>query len=347
MSNPIRVALVGCGRIARVHHSYLEQVPQVEVVGAWDVDADAAKAFAAETGLRCFDSLSDLLERGAPQAVHILTPPRSHAELAVRFLNDGVSVLIEKPMAVSCAEVDAMLAARRGDCWVTVDHNRWFDPIIQNAAARLEQGRLGRLIGVEVFQGAEPDEGHWSAELPGGMLHNLASHPLYLVRRFAGTLGKLRVVAKRTSGGALQEVRALAEGEHALAAVTMSTGTRPFMNRLVLLGSEATLDVNLNNMTLVERRPRSLPKVVGKVWPNLSEAVQLLSATVRNGVAFVVGKQRYYPGIGAHLRRLYENVAAGEAPPVTAEEGRDVAAWYEEILAEAGIARVGAGAEKS
>jgi hypothetical protein len=91
-------------------------------------------------------------------------------------------------------------------------------------------------------------------------------------------------------------------------------------------------------MTLIERRPRRLPKLVGKVWPNIHEAVQLVSATVRNTLAYASGRQRFYPGIGRHLEALYAAVAAGEEPPVSAAEGRDVVAWYDEILAQSGVA---------
>jgi predicted dehydrogenase len=168
------------------------------------------------------------------------------------------------------------------------------------------------------------------------VLHNLAPHPLYLMRRFAGPARSLWAVGRR-SDGQLDEVQVVADGERAPATVTMSLHARPFMNRLWLYGTEASLEVNLNNMTLLERRPRSLPKLLGKVWPNLSEAAQLLGATVRNGVAFIAGRQRFYPGIGAHLAALYASVAAGGAPPVSADEGRDVVCYYEDILAQCGI----------
>jgi predicted dehydrogenase len=278
--------------------------------------------------------------------VHVLTPPATHAPLALELLRQGVNVLVEKPLALSAAEADAVVAAaRRAGRWVTVDHNRWFDPVVQQAAAALASGRLGQLVGVDVFQGAEAGEAdkrnavpaHWSAQLPGGVLNNLASHPLYLMRRFAGPVRDLRVVARSLDGAWLEEVRVAAEGERALATVTMSMRAQPFMARLSLLGSEASLDVNLNNMTLIERRARQLPKLVGKVWPNLNEAVQLVSATARNTVAFATGRQRFYPGIGAHLRALYAAVAAGGEPPVSAAEGRDVVAWYDDILAQSGI----------
>lgn len=347
MSAPVRVGLVGCGRIARVHRNYLQGLPQVELVGVFDQVPEARAAFSAETGLAAHATIEELLDQGRPQVVHVLTPPPSHAVVAQTILRAGVNVLVEKPMTLTTAEADGLIetAAAHG-CWVTVDHNRWFDPIVQEAARLLESGRLGSLVGVQVFQGAEAGEAdkrqraekHWTVQLPGGVLLNLASHPLYLMRRFAGPVRSLKVLAHHTGGVHLEEVHLVAEGERALASVTMSLRAQPFMNRLVLLGTAASLEVNLNNMTLIERRPRALPKLIGKIWPNLSEAGQLVGATVRNGIGYLTGKQRYYPGIGAHLRGLYESLAAGGGPLVDAEEGRDIVAHYEEILRQSGIA---------
>lgn len=346
MSPRVRVALVGCGRIARVHRTYLAELPEVELVGLCDVDEAARNAFAAAVNLPAYPTIAELLEHAKPQVVHVLTPPATHAPLARELLSGGVNVLVEKPLALTAAEADTVLdAARRAGRWVSVDHNRWFDPVVQQAARAVDTGRLGKLVGVEVFQGADPGEAekmaagstHWTARLPGGTLHNLAPHPLYLMRRFAGRMQDLHVVSRASDSGQLEEVRIAGLGEIAPALVTISLYTQPFMNRLTLLGSRASMEVNLNNMTLIERRPRRLPKLVGKVWPNLSEAGQLLGATVRNGVAFVAGRQRFYPGIGAHLKALYASIARGGPPPVGAEEGRDIVAWYDEILARSGI----------
>jgi predicted dehydrogenase len=325
-----RVALVGCGRIARVHRAYLGGMPEVELVGVCDADAAARAQFASETALPGFGSVAELVAQSRPDVAHVLTPPATHAPLAIELLKAGVNTLIEKPLALSTEEADAVVAAaRRSGRWVSVDHNRWFDPVVQRAASALSGGALGRLVGVEIFQGAEAGEAekssgehvHWTARLPGGVLNNLASHPLYLMRRFAGPVKELRVLSRHVRGGALEEVRIVADGEHALATVTMSMRAQPFMN----------------NMTLIHRRARRLPKLVGKVWPNLSEAGQLLVATVQNAIAFATGRQRYYPGIGAHLRALYAALAAGGEPPVSAAEGRDVVAWYEQILVQSGI----------
>ncbi len=345
-SGRVRVALVGCGRIARVHRSYLERIEQVEIVGVVDVDDAARSAFVAGSSLAGFSSIGQLIAEAKPNVAHILTPPPTHAPVAMELLAGGVNVLVEKPLAMTAAQADQVVAAAAAaGCWVSVDHNRFFDPVVQRAVKAVESGALGELVGVDVFQGAEVGEAEkmlqpsddWRVNLPGGILHNLASHPLYLMRRFAGPAKRFSVIATEIAAGMLSEVRVIAEGERCLASVTMSVRAQPFANRLILRGTEGTIEVNLNNMTYLEKRTRKLPKLVGKVWPNLDEARQLVGSTVANTVAYVSGKQKFYPGIGAHLEALYASLAAGGEPPVSSQEGVDVVSWYDEILEAAGI----------
>ncbi len=317
-----------------------------------DVDEAARGAFLAGSSIPGFGSIDELVGQARPDVVHVLTPPATHAPLAKALLEAGVNVLVEKPLAMTAAEGREVIAcAERAGRWVSVDHNRFFDPVVQRAAAAVEQGRIGDLVGVDVFQGAEVGEAEkmlgesddWRVNLPGGILHNLASHPLYLMRRFAGPAKSVQVLASVLAPGKLSEVRLNADGENCLATVTMSARTKPFTNRLSLFGTGGTIEVNLNNMTFIERRTRKLPKLVGKVWPNLDEARQLVGSTASNTVAYVSGKQRFYPGIGVHLSRLYASVAAGGEPPVSAAEGLDVVEWYDRILAAAGIEVAGEG----
>jgi hypothetical protein len=98
-----------------------------------------------------------------------------------------------------------------------------------------------------------------------------------------------------------------------------------------------TVEVNLNNMTIVRRREYDVPKVIGKPLPNLDEAWQLLVQTVANTWGFVRGKVRYYPGMGLHFRALYDALAAGKPPPVRAEDGREAVWLLERIWEKAGV----------
>jgi predicted dehydrogenase len=341
-----RVALVGCGRISHVHCGYLKRLPHVEVVGACDTSRDSRETFAARWQVPTYADFGELLSAAQPEVAHVVTPPSTHASLAIQLLEAGLHVLVEKPMALNVEEADAMLAAaQRADRWLTVDHNRWFDPVMHAARQLSDSGQLGKLVGVEVFAGAAPGEAveavpgaatHWSAGLPGGTLFNLAPHPTYLLRGFTGAVSELQVVASPDSHGRLRELRAVVKGENALGSLTLSLQASPFMNRLTLLGSAMTVDVNLNNMTLIVRRARQLPKLLGKVLPNVEEAAQLLRATVVNGMEFLRGRQRYYPGMGIHFRAFYEALANGQAPPVSAEEGREAVRLMEQIWRQAG-----------
>ncbi len=340
-----RVALVGCGRIADVHAGYLRQVPEVEFIGACDLSRESRERFTSRWQVPSYADIEELLAAGQPDVVHLLTPPASHAQLAMELLAAGLHVVVEKPMSLTAAEADAMIAAAKSaNRFLTVDHNRWFDPVMQAARGLLESGKLGDLVGVDVFAGAAvgeadlPDPGHWKASLPGGILYDLAPHPIYLLRGLVGSIADVHVVARKTPQGSLEEVRAVVDGANALGSLTITTNTRPPQNRVTLFGSKITAEVNLNNMTLVTRQTRKAPKLVGKVLPNLEEASQLMRATVVNGIGFVTGTQRFYPGMGMHFRALYRALAHGEPPPVSAMEGREAVALLEKVWAGAGVA---------
>jgi hypothetical protein len=168
-------------------------------------------------------------------------------------------------------------------------------------------------------------------------LYDLAPHPTYMLSGFVGAVENLHVATRHDGDGKLREVRAVVEGERALGSLTISLETRPFMNRVTLFGSAMTAEVNLNNMTLILRRTRKVPKLIGKVLPNLDEAAQLLRATLVNGVEFLRGRQRFYPGMGLHFRALYTALAAGNPPPVSAQDGRDAVWLLQQMWEQAGV----------
>src|SRR5262249_41731640 len=170
---------------------------------------------------------------------------------------------------------------------------------------------------------AAGQDGHWKAALPGGILYDLAPHPAYLLRGFAGPISDLKVLTRTDDRSHLRELRALVDGAHALGGLTISLETRPFTNRVTLFGTALIAEVNLNNMTLIVRRTRQAPKLLGRVPPTFDGAAQLLRAPLVNGVAYIGGRRRFYPGRGLHSRALYQPLSGGQPPPVSAEEGRE------------------------
>jgi predicted dehydrogenase len=341
----LRVALVGCGQIAPVHCRYLRRVPQVEFVAVCAPGRENRDRLAGQYGVPTFGQIDDLLRQARPDVVHLLTPPTTHAQLAMQLLDAGVNVLVEKPMALTTRDADAMIAtARCSGRWLTANHVRWFDPVVQRARALLDSGELGRLIAVDVFQGAGAREEHlppgphaeWKTALPGGLLLNLAAHPAYLMCGFIGRAETVHTIAHGDGRGRLREVRAVIQGEKALGSLTLSLDIQPFTKRIVLYGSTGVVEADLNHIALTERRVRSLPRLVGKVLGNVEQAVQLLSCTLSNGVEFLRGRYDYYPGMGRHFQELYSAVTTGGEPPVHAEDAREAVRLVEEMWRQAG-----------
>jgi predicted dehydrogenase len=115
---PLRVAIVGTGNIARVHAEALAAVtaaggPDAALAAVMDVDESQLKSFGAEFGVpETYRRLTDLLDQGRPDLVHLCTPPATHYPLALGCLRAGASVLVEKPPTISLREFDGLAAAQ-------------------------------------------------------------------------------------------------------------------------------------------------------------------------------------------------------------------------------------------
>jgi predicted dehydrogenase len=139
------------------------------------------------------------------------------------------------------------------------------------------------------------------------------------------------VALARDADGGPEELRVLMEGDGRTGVLTISTRARPELNTLKLCGTKMTIEVNLNNMTLVRRREYDVPKIIGKSLPNIDESYQLLTQLGANTVNFIRGKIRYYPGMKTLIARFYDAIRRGEDPPVSIEAGGDVVRVTEQI----------------
>ena len=134
-SNPLPVAVIGCGRMGRLHARVYSQIPQVKLVGVYDANLESAKATAAEYGGEGFDSIDRLLD--IAKAVTIATPTTTHLSLASACITRGVACLVEKPLAKDVAEAKQIAdLARLHKVTVQVGHIERFNPAVR-AMSRL------------------------------------------------------------------------------------------------------------------------------------------------------------------------------------------------------------------
>jgi predicted dehydrogenase len=115
-TRPIQIAIAGCGNIAGPYARTLRHFPQLNLVGAADLDPARAQAFAGEFGGKAYGSLDDLLADDGVELVINLTIHHAHAEVITRALNAGKHVFSEKPLTLSYAEARDLvdLAEARG-----------------------------------------------------------------------------------------------------------------------------------------------------------------------------------------------------------------------------------------
>ena len=127
--NAIRVAVVGCGEFGRNHARVYKEIEGASLVGVFDADSSRARAFANEFGARAFASLEAL--RGEVEAVSVAVPTIGHAEVGCRLMQQGIDVLVEKPMAADLSGADALVdAAQRNSRILQIGHVERFNPAV-------------------------------------------------------------------------------------------------------------------------------------------------------------------------------------------------------------------------
>jgi predicted dehydrogenase len=125
----VRVAVVGTGEFGRNHARVYREIQDAELVGVYDNDSERAQASAAEFRTHAFAALDELA--GRADAASVAVPTAEHAKTGSRLMEMGLDVLVEKPMAKSLAEADALLAAaKRCQRLLQVGHVERFNPAV-------------------------------------------------------------------------------------------------------------------------------------------------------------------------------------------------------------------------
>src|SRR5262249_19161008 len=136
--------LIGCGKVGQIHVAALRSIDEAEFVAACDVSAERAQSFAQRYKVRPFTDVAAMLRDADIEAVVIGTPHPLHAEPAAEALEAALHVLVEKPMAATLADCDAMLAAsRKSGATLGVISQRRFLPPVQRMRQAIDAGKIG------------------------------------------------------------------------------------------------------------------------------------------------------------------------------------------------------------
>jgi UDP-N-acetyl-2-amino-2-deoxyglucuronate dehydrogenase len=196
----IKTGIIGCGKVGHLHAVALRSLPESDFVAVCGRDYARTRQFAEQYGVRAFIDVEEMISQTGLEALCVCTPHPKHASGAVPAARAGVHVLVEKPLAASLEDCDAILkAARTGGARVgTVCQRRWYEPCKRIRTA-IDEGRIGKpVLGTvamygwrdEAYYQSDPWRGKWKEE-GGGVLVNQAPHQIDLLQWYMGPVEEL------------------------------------------------------------------------------------------------------------------------------------------------------------
>jgi predicted dehydrogenase len=342
----LRVAIVGCGKIADQHVQAIERISGATVVGVCDREPLMAEQLAERfrIGWHTGD-LTELLARIEPDVVHITTPPRSHYPVAMQCLDAGCHVYVEKPFTVNTDEAVRLIrtAESRGRR-ITAGHNLQYTWESIEARRLVKSGFLGgppvhiesyftyNLGDAAYAKALLGDRTHWVRDLPGKLLHNIISHGLARIAEFMDVEAP-QVAAFGSTSKLLKDIGEtdihdelrvhIADGRGMTGYFVFSTQLSPAVNGYRLYGPTNSLVVDNVHRTLVRDVRRSYKSYLNYFVPPVQVAREALRNSRSNIWRFLRADFHDDSGLKNLIEAFYQAILGTREPPIT----------YREILA--------------
>ena len=342
----LKVALVGCGKVGRLHCLALKQCPDARLVALCDASETRAGQFASEFGGAAFTQLSQMLSMARPDVVLIATPHPLHKEPTVQALASGVHVLVEKPLAASVSDCDAMIAAARqsGKTLGVISQRRFFEPVLRMKQA-IDTGKIGKPVlgfflmyswrSLEYYK-SDPWRGKWDTE-GGGVLVNQSPHQLDILRWFMGPISEVQgYYSTLNHPGVEVEDTAVASLKFAnggLGSILASVSQKPGIHTKVHVhGSNgASVGVETDRGATFIAGMTSIPEPpLNDLWTIAGEEKLLagFQAEDREKISRVDPTVHYH---ALQFRDFFDSVRKNRPPLVSAEDGRAVVELFQAI----------------
>ena len=339
----LKIAIVGCGKIADAHASQIQRIKGCEIVGVCDREPLMARQLYERFSIkRYFTDLSQLLGDARPDVVHITTPPQSHYDLARSCLEQGCHVYVEKPFTLDEAQAQRLVAlAHTKGLKLTVGHDDQFSHVARRMRALVQSGYLG---GVPVhmesyycYDLGEPsyarallgDKRHWVRRLPGGLLHNVISHGIARIAEFLTSNSPQVIVCGFVSPllksmgecEIVDELRVIiSEEERTTAYFAFSSQMRPSLHQFRVYGPKNGLVLDQDEETLIKLRGERFKSYGEKLIPSVIFAGQYLRNAIGNVKTFLAGDFHMKSGMKYLIESFYRSITQGTPLPIPYRE---------------------------
>jgi len=255
VSGTLRAGIIGGGWIARVHVPAIDAAAGIELVAAADIDLDRANAIAEPRGAHAYARWEEMLERERLDVLWVCTPPLHHRDPAVAALAAGIHVYLEKPIARTMDDAEAIVRAAREGPGICVVGYQW------HASELLDEVRealAGQAVGMLLGRNYGPVAGRpWFMDQAqgGGQILERGSHHIDFQRAIAGEIesvqvavGTVRLAAPREESSIDDAISLLFHFESGALGSVHSVWSRdgqPELYATDVLASEATISLEL------------------------------------------------------------------------------------------------------
>jgi len=339
----LKVAIVGCGKIADAHASQILRISDCEIVGVCDCEPLMAKQLKERFPIKqYFSDLNRLLAESQPDVVHITTPAESHFQIARTCLESGCHVYVEKPFTLNAEEARVLIdLAERSRLKLTAGHSDQFTHVARRMRALVAKGYLGDgPVHMESHYGydlGDPsyarallgDRHHWVRRLPGKLLQNVISHGLARIAEFL-TSDSPEVIAHGfvspllksiNEHDVLDELRVIiCEDQRTTAYFTFSSSMRPSIHELRLYGTKNGLIVDHDHDILLRLRGSKFKSYADKFIPPLSFATQHLKNLGANVKLFLSNDFHMDSGMKYLIECFYRSIRQNMPLPISYRE---------------------------
>jgi len=346
----LKVAIIGCGKIADGHVSQILRIKGCEIVAVCDRETLMAKQLYERFPIKAyFTDVTELLDAARPDVVHITTSPETHFDIARTCLGHGCHVYIEKPFTVFAEQAKQLVSlAESKGLKLTVGHNYQFSHVARRMRKLVQSGYLGgspvHMESYYSYNLSDPsyakallgDKQHWVRKLPGRLLQNIISHGVARIAEFLTGDG-LQVIAYGFTSPLLKrideneivdELRViLSEGERLTAYFTFSSQMRPSLHEFRIYGPANGLLLDQEHEILIKLPGDRFKSYADKFIPAGIFAKQYLGNAATNVKLFLKRDFHMDAGMKCLIESFYNSIREGAPLPIS----------YREILLTTGI----------
>jgi predicted dehydrogenase len=339
----LKVAIVGCGKIADAHASQIQRVRGCEIVAVCDRELLMARQLAERFGVaRSYADIDELLGDARPDVVHITTPPDGHFDLARRCLEGGAHVYVEKPFTLYADEARRLIAlAEQTRLKITAGHDDQFTHVARRLRQLVKDGYLGgaplHMESYYCYDLSQPgyarallgDKQHWVRRLPGKLLHNIISHGIARIAEYI-TGDAPHVMAHgfvspllRSMGedDIIDELRVIvADDARSTSYFTFSSQMRPSLHQFRVLGPRNGLLLDHDQESLVKLSGARMKSYSEKFVPQLNLAKQHVGNFTTNLRTFLERDFHMKSGMKFLIESFYRSITDDAPLPLSYRE---------------------------